>query len=78
MGSNLADQMRQLLADIRAATAIEYALIAALVVGAAMGGLIAMGVSLDLLFSSVSSEVAANTPPPPPPRCVVVDSACPK
>jgi len=65
----------------RGATAIEYALLASLIAGGAMGGMIAFGLSLDLLLSSVSGHVATNTPPPPPPqppRCVQVGSQCPK
>jgi Flp pilus assembly pilin Flp len=67
----------RLRADRRAATAIEYALIASLVTGAAMTGMIALGISLDLLFTNVSSQVAAHTPLDPA-RCVEVGSSCPK
>lgn len=67
-----------LLADMRAATAVEYALLVSLIVGAAMGGMIAFGLSLDLLFTSLSGQVVASTPPPPPHRCVEVGSNCPK
>ena len=65
-------------ADRRAATAVEYALIGSLVAGAAMAGMIALGVSLDLLYTNVSDQFVAQTPPPDPARCVQVDSNCPK
>ncbi len=64
-------------ADRRGATAIEYALIASLVAGAAMAGMIALGISLDLLFTSLSGQIVAQTPVDPP-RCVQVGSNCPK
>lgn len=67
----------RLRADRRAATAIEYALIAALVAGAAMAGMIALGISIDLLFSSVSGQFAAAAPLDPA-RCIEVGSSCPK
>jgi len=70
--------LKRLRREHGAATAIEYALLAALIGGAAMAGLIALGLSLDLLFSALSGHVTANTPPPPPPRCVQVGSQCPK
>ena len=62
-------------ADLRAATAIEYALLLSLITVAAMVGMIAFGVSLDLLFTSASGQIVASTPPP---RCVQVGSNCPK
>jgi pilus assembly protein Flp/PilA len=68
----------RLKADRRGTTAIEYALIASLVAVAATGGMLAFGLSLQLLLNTVSGEVVAVTPPPPPPQCVVVGSACPK
>ena len=64
-------------ADRRAATAIEYALIAALVAGAAMAGMIALGISLDQLFTNVSGHIVAQTPVDLA-RCVEVGSNCPK
>ncbi|NNE84234.1 MAG: Flp family type IVb pilin [Alphaproteobacteria bacterium] len=68
----------RLRADKRGATAVEYALIASMIAGAAMFGMIALGLSLELLFTNVSDEFVATTPPPPPPRCVEVGSNCPK
>lgn len=64
-------------ADRRAATAIEYALLAALVSVAAMAGMIALGISLDLLFTSLSGQIIAQAPVDPA-RCVEVGSNCPK
>lgn len=64
----------RLRADRRAATAIEYALIAALATVAAMTGMMALGVSLDLLFSHLSGQIAAVDPA----RCVEVGSSCRK
>ena len=64
----------RLCTDRRAATAIEYALIAALVAVAAMAGMIALGISLDLLFTSISGQIAAVDPA----RCVEVGSSCRK
>ncbi len=68
----------RLRADRRAATAVEYALIASLVAGAAMAGMIALGVSLDLLYTNVSTQFATQAPPPDPARCIEVGSNCPK
>ncbi len=67
----------RLRADRRAATAIEYALIVALVASAAMAGMTALGISLDLLFTNLSGQIVAQTPVDPP-RCVEVGSNCPK
>lgn len=67
----------RLRADRRAATAIEYALLAALVSVAAIAGMIALGISLELLFTSMSSQIIAQTPVDPT-RCVEVGSNCPK
>jgi Flp pilus assembly pilin Flp len=64
-------------ADRRAATAIEYALIGSMVAGAAMAGMIALGISLDLLFTNVSDQFVAQTPVDPA-KCVEVGSSCPK
>ena len=69
--TNLGMRLR---ADQRAATAIEYALIAALVAVAAMAGMIALGTSLDLLFTSVSGQITAAELS----RCVEVGSSCRK
>ncbi len=71
---NLAARLR---ADRRAATAIEYALLGALVAGAALAGMIALGVSLDLLFTNVSDQFVAQAPLDPA-RCIEVGSNCPK
>lgn len=68
----------RLRADRRGTTAIEYALIASLVAVAATGGMMAFGLSLQLLLTTISGEIVAVTPPPPSPQCVVVGSNCPK
>ena len=44
--------------DDAGATAIEYGLIAALVAVAAIGGMTALGTSLDLKFEEVSGKLA--------------------
>jgi len=64
----------RLRADRRAATAIEYALLAALVAGAAMAGMTALGISLDLLFTNVSAQITAAELA----RCIEVGSSCQK
>ena len=51
--------LREILKDDSGATAIEYGLIAALVSVAAIGALTAMGVSLNSMFTAVST--ALNT-----------------
>lgn len=53
--------LRRYLRDTHGATVIEYGLIAALVSVAAISALGAMGESLDLLFTLVSSELSAAT-----------------
>lgn len=68
---------KRLRADRSAATAIEYALIAALVAGAAMAAMVALGISLDLLFTNLSNQFVAQAPLDPA-QCVVVGSSCPK
>ena len=71
----------RLRADRRAATAIEYALIGSLVAVAAMAGMIAFGISLELLFTNISDQIAQSVlhdAPVDPARCVEVDSNCPK
>ncbi len=78
MWTALAILRARLRADRHAATAIEYALIGSLVAGAAMAGMIALGISLNLLFTNVSDQFVAQTPPPDPARCVEVGSNCPK
>ncbi len=77
MWTALALLWARLRADRQAATAIEYALIASLVAGAAMAGMIALGISLDQLFTNVSGQIVAQTPVDPA-RCVEVGSSCPK
>ena len=67
----------RLRADRRAATAIEYALISALVAGAAIAGMTALGISLDLLFTNMSGQIFASAPIDPA-KCVEVGSNCPK
>ena len=49
--------LRRLLADTRGATAIEYGLIAALIVIAMMGGLRALGGGAGGMWSRINSEV---------------------
>ncbi len=51
----------------KGATAIEYGLIAALVAVAAIGGMTAVGDSLDATFTSVSGDLDAATAPAPAP-----------
>ncbi len=77
MWAALTSLTARLRTDRRAATAVEYALIGSLVAGAAMAGMLALGLSLELLFTNVSDQFVAQTPPDPP-RCVVVGSNCPK
>ena len=48
---------RRLLADKKGATAIEYGLIAALIVVAMMGGLRAMGGGLGGMWTNISQQV---------------------
>lgn len=48
---------RRLLADKKGATAIEYGLIAALIVVAMMGGLRAMGGGLGGMWSNIAAQV---------------------
>ena len=48
-----------------------------LVAGAAMAGMISLGVSLDLVFTSVPGQIDAQTPVDLP-RCVQVGSNCRK
>jgi Flp pilus assembly pilin Flp len=77
MWTALALLRARLRADRHAASAIEYALIGSLVAGAAMAGMIALGISLDQLFTNVSGQIVAQTPVDPA-RCVEVGSNCPK
>ena len=81
MWTGLTALASRLRADRRGATAIEYALIGSMVAGAAMAGMIALGLSLELLFTNVSGEFIAQIPPASPEdpaRCVEVGSSCPK
>ncbi|HET9458571.1 MAG TPA: Flp family type IVb pilin [Sphingomicrobium sp.] len=50
--------MRGLLADHRGATAVEYGLIAALIVIAAMGGISALGGGAGGMWSELGNTVA--------------------
>ena len=52
--------LRRLLADTRGATAIEYGLIAALIVIAMMGGLRALGGGAGGMWTKIKTEVEAN------------------
>ena len=49
--------LRRLLADQRGATAIEYGLIAALIVIAMMGGLAALGGGAGGMWAKINNEV---------------------
>ena len=51
---------RRLLADKKGATAIEYGLIAALIVIAMMGGLRAMGGGAGGMWSNISNAVQSS------------------
>ena len=51
--------LRGLLADQRGATAVEYGLIAALIVIACVGGISALGGGAGGMWSDLSAEVAA-------------------
>ncbi len=53
--------LRRLLADQGGATAIEYGLIAALIVVAIMGGLSSLGGGVGGLWTKLSSDVQAAT-----------------
>ena len=75
MWPRLRPLLKRLRRDRGGATAIEYAFLVALIGCAAMAGLIALGLSLDLLFNALSGQVVTATPPP---RCVEVGSQCPK
>lgn len=61
--------LRQLKRDSSGATAIEYALIAALVALAFVGGATQLGSSLSRLFTDVKTEIDMA-------RCVQVGSNC--
>jgi pilus assembly protein Flp/PilA len=52
--------LRRLLADQMGATAIEYGLIAALIVVAMMGGLSALGGGANGMWGKVTSNVQAS------------------
>lgn len=49
--------LRKLIADDRGATAVEYALIASLIVIAAMGGISALGGGANGMWSNLASTV---------------------
>ena len=51
------NKIRNLLKDVKAATAIEYGLIAALIAVAAIGALGAVGDSLNETFTNVSDKL---------------------
>ena len=53
------DILKKIRKDESGATAIEYGLIAALVSVAAIGALTAMGGSLNLMFTTVSTALSA-------------------
>ena len=52
--------LRRLLADQRGATAIEYGLIAALIVIAMMGGLSVLGGGANGMWTKVKNEVESS------------------
>lgn len=54
--------LRRLFADRRGATAIEYGLIASLIIIAMMGGLAALGGGSDGMWTKLSDEVEAASP----------------
>ena len=56
--------INKLFRDEAGATAIEYGLIAALIAGAAIVGMQALGDSLDTTFNNVSAELDANNSTP--------------
>ena len=49
--------LRRLFADDRGATAVEYALIASLIVIAAMGGITALGGGANGMWSNLANKV---------------------
>ena len=55
--SAIRGNLRRLLADQRGATAVEYALIASLIVIAAMGGITALGGGANGMWSNLSNTV---------------------
>jgi pilus assembly protein Flp/PilA len=57
MLSNIAVSVRLLVADKKAVTAIEYALIAALIAVAIIGAVSTMGANIGSTFGSVASEL---------------------
>lgn len=56
---------RRLRSDKRGATAIEYGLIAALIVVAMLGGLSALGGGADGMWGKISTRVGAALTPTP-------------
>ena len=67
-------RFKRLLRNTSGATAIEYALIAALISAGAIGALNSMGTALNGLFSYVSLQLVI--PEGEVPQCVEVDSSC--
>ena len=51
------EKLRRLLADHRGATAVEYGLIASLIVIAAMGGITALGGGSNGMWSNLANTV---------------------
>jgi pilus assembly protein Flp/PilA len=55
---------RRLQADDTGATAIEYALLAALIAGVIIGSVLTMGQTLNGLFTTTNSELIVHMPAP--------------
>ena len=58
--SAIRKRLRGLLSDIRGATAVEYGLIAALIIVAMIGGLSALGGGAGGMWTKVKDEVQAS------------------
>jgi pilus assembly protein Flp/PilA len=54
--------VRRLLADDTGATAIEYALLAALIAGVIIAAALQLGQTLDGVFGRVNSDLVTNMP----------------
>lgn len=52
--------VKKILGDITGATAIEYALIAAMVFLAAAGAMTTMGISLNTMFDNTSTTIGSS------------------
>ncbi len=54
--------VRRLLADDSGATAIEYALLAALIAGTMIAAMLTMGQTLDAIFTNANDHLVQTTP----------------